>query len=336
MYFKLLAFLLVPITAISQVTIGGGKGLVRVYEADPIEYGSLYTSLNWQGFAGKKTPSKNALNELYVFNLNFTLGLPYQIDAFAHFTPYHDDQRHIFGPPGDTRLGLKWTAAQPMPSLSLAVAAYAQFPTAKTHPLPFEPYSEDATGWAILAALSNNLKNSSLALPLKTTVNFGYKDHNFTNDVFGGVTDQWLGGIAIKFPVKTTLWYSEISGEFFYNKKNIKLFENSVRFTQGVKFYGPYQILFDITADIDLSHPEPPIFKNSTVRFYEDYADWRIMASATYSFKLFHKKNLIKEQREQIKKNELNEIEQQRKNINQELEDYKKRLKKEKKKNPPL
>lgn len=334
---KLLLILILPGILFAQVTVGGGKGLMRVYEADAIEYGKLYTNFLFQSYA-TKVPNKSSLSELYTLNIGLTLGMAYSTEAFLHLIPYHDDQRHIFGPPGDTRIGLKHTIANPVPFWAVASVAYAELPTAVTHPIPFEPYSEAGLGWACLAVASFNFKESSVDLPVKLSINFGYKDHNVNNDVFAGVTDQLIGGMAVKLAFKRILLYSEISGEYFYNNEKLPKSYNSVRFTQGLKFYGPYQVLIDVAGDIDLSQSERPFpaSKNKTHRFYEDYADWRFMVGLTYPFKLFYSKETIEQKRRELEERNINEIQKQRQDINKELEEYKKKLEREKKKDLPF
>ncbi|MDZ7721588.1 MAG: hypothetical protein U5R06_01875 [candidate division KSB1 bacterium] len=330
----LLLILLSPSLLAAQVSIGGGKGLMRIYEADAIEYGRFYTSSVFQGYATQLN-TESSLSELYTWHLGFSLGLPYATEVFLHVIPYHDDQRHIFAPPGDTKIGLKHTLAQPTPLFSLAAAGYLEAPTAAIHPIPFEPYSEDGLGWAMLTAASFNFKESNLNIPLKLSLNLGYKDHNISNDVFAGITDQLIGGLAVKYAVKKVLIYSELSGEYFFNKTDLPASYNSVRYTQGVKFYGPYQILFDVAGDIDLSQSKRKA-GNQSHRFYEDYADWRIMFGMTYSFHLFYKKNIQELEREQLKEQNINEIRRQRQDINKELEEYRKKLEKEKEKDLPF
>ena len=331
---RLLIMVLLPMTLYAQVTIGGGKGLLRVYEADAIEYGKLYVNSVFQGYA-TKTDNNYTLSELYTLHLGFSLGLGCFSEVFIHLIPYHDDQKHIFGPPGDTQIGLKYTFVRPAPFLAVAAVAYTELSTATTHPIPFEPYSERGLGWAFITSTSFNFRETSLAWPVKWSLNFGYKDHNVNNDVFAGITDQLIGGFGVKYAINKALFYNELSGEFFFNRNDVKLMENSVRFTQGVKFYGPYEILFNLAADIDLSDAKRRPEQNQSARFYEDYADWRIMVGATYSFNFFENNNTELEQR-QIEQKNINEIRRQRQDINKELEEYRKRLEKEKKKDVPF
>lgn len=323
----------------SQVTLSGGKGLLRVYEAEVITPGQFYANSIFSFFA-EKNEEMNSLNEDYTLNLAFTFGLARYLELFTHIVPTQADQTHIWGPPGDSKLGLKFSFPGKGRVTQFGVVSYADFPTCQIHPVPYETYSEDGIGWALLGLLSINLKNSYSRIPVKFSINLGYKDHNYKNPVFSGVTDQFLGGVGIKYPIKSSLFYSEISGEFFPYNDKVEFRQNFYRFTQGFKFIGPGRLIFDIALDIELGRYNPSSQEIKTVpRFYENYADWKLILGVTYRTILFKGLNEDYRRNKQIEESEnlkLDKIRNKRERVIKELEQYQRDLEKDNKEKNPI
>ncbi len=325
------------IPTVSQVTLSGGKGMLRLYEADTITPGNFYANSLFQAYVTPVDGVKHSLAEFYTLNAGLTLGLSRAFEIFTHVVPYQDDQQHIWGPPGDSRLGLKCSMIHYSRPAQFAFVAYADIPTGQKHPIPYAPFSSDALGWAMTGAFSYNFKKTAAAFPLKVTFNLGWKDHDFN---FASETDQLLAGFGFKFPIRSSILYTELTGEVFVNQPDVSFSQNSLRITQGVKFLGFSNIVFDIAADIELANYTPiDAQKKVKPRYWEDYADWQIMAGATYRWTLFRKWDKSvrqaekQQQREEQKKDT---IQQKRKDVLDELERYKKRLEEEKKDDIPF
>ena len=324
---------------VSQVTHGGGKGMLRIYEADTITPGNFYVNSLFQAYATRIDGIQHALAEFYTLNAGLTLGLSRSFEMFTHLVPYQDDQRHIWGPPGDASIGLKYAMIHYARPAQCALVAYTTFPTGQTHPVPYATFSSEGVGIAMIGAFSYNFKKTVAAFPLKVTLNVGWKDHDL-GDNFVNETDQLLGGFGFKFPVRSSLLYTELTGEVFVNQSDVAFLHNSLRITQGVKFLGLSNIVFDIAADFEFANYTPTnAQKNAKPRFWEDYADWQIMVGATYRWTLFRKWDKSVQQAENQQRKEeqkQDKIRKKRKKVLEELERYKKKLKEEKKKDIPF
>ncbi len=325
-------------TAFAQVTMTGGKGTLRLYEADNITPGHLYVN-PFGTFFATKMADINVLAKDYTVNVGLTFGISRVFETFIHIVPFQTDQIHIWGPPGDSKVGVKLHVPNRGGVAHFGLAAFASFPTARVHPIPYEPYSEKAIGYALLGLASFNFKNAASQIPVKVTANVGYRNHNASQG-FGGRTDQLIGGIGFKFPVKASQLYSEVTGEIFINNDEVQLHQNSIRFTQGYKFITRNGLIFDIAADIRLGGCQPTeTEKKQTPRFYEDYADWKIILGMTWRMTLLKKwddKFQQVEQRRRLRQNDQEEIRKKREKVVNELEEYKKRLEGEKKQEVPF
>ena len=320
----------------SQVTLSGGKGQLRVFDAETVYPGHLYINATYSGYAGEKE-TKSTFED-HTLNLSFTLGLAKSFDMFIHLVPYQDDQKNAFGPPGDSKLGIKYQFQRKDAVTNFAILGFVSFPTAQHHNVLFEPYSSDATGWGIMGLTTFDLKNTSGMLPLKISLNVGYWDHDMADRFFSDKTDQLIGGFGFKFPVRSSLLYSEITGELFINNgDNVTFSQNSIRFTQGLRFLGPLNLVFDIAGDIELGGYKPSELELSNNPYLKDYADWKILVGATYRTTLFSyktKEQKIKEEQRKQEENKLDSIRDKREKVAKELEELRKKLEKEKNKEP--
>lgn len=313
----------------------GGKGMLRLYEAETITAGDFY--LNPFGtFFVTKIPNTAILAKDYTINLGLTLGISRRFEAFAHLVPYQSDQVHVIGPPGDTKIGLKITIPG---SPQFGIVTFADFPTARMHPLAYEPYSEGAVGYALLGLLTLDFRRAASPLPVKITLNAGYRSHDIGKKIVAGETDQLIGGIGMKLAIRSVQIFTELTGEIFFNNPAINLSQNSLRWSAGYKFLIG-GIIFDVGGDIELGGYKPSQReRNQKPRFLEDYADWKIIIGMTYRWTLcknWDKATKQAQTQEQIKEQESEEIRQQRQKVIDELQEYEKRLRDEKKKDVPF
>ncbi len=326
----------------TQVGLRGGKGLLRIYDAETVYAGTLYFNPFYLGYLttederGVPEEEKQSSYEDHTLSIGLTLGLFNKLELFTHVVPYQDDQKHVWGPPGDTRVGLKYQISKTGSVFQMGILAFANFATAKTENIRFEPYNSGEHGWGALLLLNLDLKQSAAAWPLKLSFNAGYQDHNWNDRFFDAEIDQLIGGISLKFPIRSSLLYSELSGEIFFNQSDMQFKNNSIRFTQGFRFIGPANLVFDIAADVGL-HEKPKkknIIKNKLIK---EYATWKAIVGITYRTSLF--KHLTPEEKAQKQldeeeKRKLEEIRKKRKKVAKELEEMRKKLEKEEQKEP--
>ncbi|MBN1482662.1 hypothetical protein EH223_11765 [candidate division KSB1 bacterium] len=316
----------------------GGKGMLRLYEAETITAGDFYMN-PFGTFFATKSQQANVLAKDYTINAGFTLGISQIFESFIHLTPYQTDQERLWGAPGDSKMGLKVNIPKKGVS-QFGLLSYVEFPTARKHPISYEPFSEDAVGYAIVGITSLNFRNAVSPLPLKVTFNIGYKSHNSSKKIFAGDVDQVMAGFGLKVPLKSSQLYTEVSGEIFYNNPDVQLGQNSLRWSGGYKFLAARGIIFDVAADIELGGYKPSNAEKQAIpRFYEDYADWKLILGMTYRWTLFKnwdkKTREIKEEQEK-QEQETQELREQRENVIEELEEYLKKLEEEKKKTVPF
>jgi len=322
----------------AQVTMTGGKGMLRLYEAEPVTAGDIYLN-PFASFYAKADYNEKILLKDNTMNIGVTLGISRMFETFIHLTPYQTDQVHLWGAVGDSKLGLKLNIPKPG-LLQYALLAYADFPTGQTHPIPFEPYSEETFGYAMLGLCTLDFRRAEVPFPFKVSFNLGYKSHNSSYGFFSGDTDQILGGIGCKFPIKSSQLYTEVTGEIFINNPAVSFAQNSLRWSGGFKTLIKRGIIFDVATDIELGGYKPKdAERDQTPRFYENYADWKIIVGLTYRWTLFPSwdKNRQEQQKQQQKQQEeSDEIKQQRQDVIKELQEYQKRLEEEEKENVPF
>jgi len=89
-----------PFQAVSQTTMSGGRGLLRVHSAETIGLQNFYVNTYFLTFLVRQ--GKSSLAKDHTLNLALTYGLTDAVEVMVKLVPYQDDQQHIWGPPGDT------------------------------------------------------------------------------------------------------------------------------------------------------------------------------------------------------------------------------------------
>lgn len=333
--------------ALAQVTLGGGKGHLRTYDADPVPAGQLYVNGFYSLYFEKITTAvplgagigqREELAVDHTLNLSLTLGLSRTFELMFHAVPYQDNQRDLFGPIGDTRIGVKLHLPHRGSILQTGLVGFISMPTAPLHNIPYESYSTDVYGWGLIGLASLDLRSSGVALPVKFIANIGYRDQNWGDRFFSAEQDQLLVGAGFKFPIRATLFYAETTGEIFINQTDrLSLRQNLLRFSSGLRFLGPKQLVFDVAADIRLGNYTPTSADLAQNPFLKKYADWKVLFGVTHHIQLFETANpedraRRERQTEEQQKNE--EIRKQREQVNHELDELRKKVEKSQDRQP--
>ncbi len=325
----------------AQVTMNGSKGLLRIFDSETVYPGLLYINPSYLTYA-KKSEGKDGeeigFAEDHTLSVGLTLGLSQSFEILAQVVPYQDDQKHIWGPPGDCKVGIKYHVPRKKGLLQFGLLGFATFPTAPAHNVRFEPFSVDKSGWGLIGVTTLDFKAATANIPLKILINVGYRDLDWQDRFFQDKKDQLIGGFGLKFPIRSSVLYSEFSGEIFINNSEQVAFnQNSLRFTQGVRFLGPWHLIVDIAGDIELGDRAPSDAMLASNPFLKDYADWKVIVGATYQMTLFRymtaEEKLARRQRQE-EQNKLDSIRQKREKAAKELEEMKKNLDKDRQKEP--
>ncbi|MDQ7052338.1 MAG: hypothetical protein Q9P14_05405 [candidate division KSB1 bacterium] len=316
---------------LAQTTIWGGRGLLRVQSAETIGRRTFYLNSYFGTFLQAK-PQQTTLGKDHTLTIGLTYGFSPLLEITALLTPYQDDQQHVWGPPGDSQLGLKFRTPFSGSSIITSVWLFTRIPTAKVANVPFEPYSSGKLGAGAMAIMTLDMTESFPLFPLKAHLNFGYMDHNLKDALFNDPEDQFLLGAGFKFPIRSTIVYTEYTAEVFANNPVITQFnQNSQRITQGLKFLGPKNLIFDIAVDFSLSKKPD----NPDRVFLKEYASWKFYVGINYQF-FFDRseRGLVTRHRsrnDKAQKLELPpEVNERRQQIQDELKKMEKTLKKEK------
>ncbi|MDZ7289330.1 MAG: hypothetical protein ONB42_05280 [candidate division KSB1 bacterium] len=274
-------FLAWHLPCFGQTTIYGGRGLMRVYSAEPIGRGQFFINTYFQTFLD---PSKRrgSLGKDHTLSLGFTIGLSKRTELMLNPVLYQDDQKHVWGPPGDMRIGVKYATPVAFGGFATGIGLFVKLPFAKNHNVSYEPYSSGKLGGGIVGLVTLDLTEVFPVVPLKLYMNYGYLDHNFRDQFFTDEEDQYLVGVGLKFPIRSLVFYTEYTGEFFANNPNVSRSENSTRLSQGLKVLGPWNLIFDFAADIGLDKPVSGPFDPAYEMYKKDYADWKIIVGLNY------------------------------------------------------
>jgi len=323
-----------------QVTLQGGKGQLRVWDAEPVPAGSLYLSAMYSFYAQKASvqilgPGPEAVRrellEDHTLRFNITWGISPVFELILHTVPYQDNQRDLWGPIGDTMIGLKASIPRREGILQWGFLAMVNLPTAPQHNIPFEAFSIDAPGWALAGLMNIDLKNTRLQVPVKLCFNAGYRDLDWHDRFFIARPDQMIAGAGFKFPVRSLLLYSEVTGELFINNtRRVPFEQNNIRLSQGVRFLAYNHFVIDAAADVRIGRKIPGTRVDDP--FLKDYADWRILLGLSYRLNLYTYRSAadrasLKRQKEE--KKQMDDLRRQREKVGQELEDFRKSIKKE-------
>lgn len=313
---------------------------MRVFSAEPLGRSQFFVNTYFQTFLD---PSKrnNRLGKDHTLTLAFSVGLTHSLELTLLATPYQDDQKHVWGPPGDTHIGVKLALPLHVGGISTGVRGFMVLPTAKNANVPSEPYSSGKLGAGLQALVTVDMTQSFPLVPLKLYLNFGYMDHMLNDSFFTAEQDQYIFGAGIKFPIRSFVLHTEYTGEVFANNRNLAFAENSSRITQGVKFLGPWDMIIDLSADIGLDKPVQVV--GEPQYYQKDYADWKVILGINYQFTSRSSQEPAlssgnKRQDERARR-ELDEIRGEREGAQQSLQDMEKALEEKQddteKKEPP-
>lgn len=296
----------------------GGRGLLRVHSGEVIGKSQFYINSYFLTFL-QAEKSQTSLGKDYTVTLGLTFGLTPHLELTAQLTPYQDDQAHIWGPPGDTQFGLKFQTPFSGSGIKTAGRIFVKIPTARNHNVAFEPYSSDKVGMGLMGIATFDMTNSFPLFPLKLHLNFGYMDHNLSDNYFSDEQDQFLLGVGLKFPIRSSIVFTEYSAEVFANNAVVASYRlNSQRITQGVKFLGPWNLIIDAAVDISLSQkPEPEMLP-----YLKKYADWKLVVGINYPMMLQKKSSRTDRYAEQLREEEqrrLREVVEKRQKVDDEL-----------------
>lgn len=312
----------------AQITMSGGKGLLRVKAAETINAGDLYINAFALAYVEKVGGS---LAKDYTGNISLTYGLYRNLELNLQLVPYQDDQRHIWGPPGDTQIAAKWWIPLGRQKIFYwAARGFFVLPTAQYHDVAYEPFSKEGVAWGVEYLMTLDLTHVLATLPLKLHFNLGYIDHDIRDTIFEERDDQLLVGAGLKFPIRSLVFFTEFTTEQFFRRDDLSFLENSARLTPGVVFVGPKRLIFDLAVDIGLSGDDP-----NTTTVPKHYANWKVIAGVTYYLPLRKHLQRIAEERRKRKAQEeqrkkLREIMKRRAKADEELEKMKKILEKKK------
>lgn len=316
----------------SQISLHGGKGLHRVLSAEPVNPTDIFVNGTFSVFAEKT--SEETLSKYYNANLNATVGLAKYLEFFLNIVPYQDDQYHIWGRFGDTRLGLKYLTPIATDAFKLGLMTFYKFPTAKRPNVTYELFSTSKPAWGVVTAVTFDFLDVFPSFPIKINLNFGYMDHNVYDKYFQAKIDQLLIGSGLKFSIQSVQLYLEYSGEIFFNNPGVIDFsQNSMRLTPGIRLLGPWRNTIDLAFDFSLTSYDS--LKNSDRSFHKEYFGWKFTVGITHRFsvfKYFDKSARLerKKQLEELRK--LEEIRKKREKANQDLKKMKELLDKKKSK----
>ncbi|KAA3619351.1 MAG: hypothetical protein DWQ05_01125 [Calditrichaeota bacterium] len=276
----------------AQTTIFGGRGLLRTQSAELVGVNRLFINSYFSAFLLSEK-NANSLTKDYGLSINVTLGLNKHLEVIAHLKPYQDDQRHIWGAPGDTQLGVKIRSPFSGSMVHTAFRLFANLPTGRDFAVAYEPYASREVGIAGMGLITFDFTEVFAALPVKTHLNFGYFDQNIHDRFFLNLEDQYLLAAGLKFPVRSAIFYSEYSAEIFAKNEFITKYSmNSQRLTQGFKFLGPWNLIYDVALDLSLASDVNR--NNAPNEFRKQYADWKLILGLNYPFtiqKKSHKSN---------------------------------------------
>lgn len=303
-----------------QTTIYGGRGMLRVFSAKTVQPGSFYLNSFFMTFLNNTATA--GLEKDYTLNFGLTYGLSSRLELTAQIIAYQDDQRHVFGPPGNTQLGLKWQSPLSSSAFSTGLRGFIIIPTAQNQNVPFEPFSSDKLAWGITGLITLDMTHTFPLFPLKLYTNIGYLDHDISTFFSNEVTDQLQLGFGFKMPVRSVILYSEYTGEIFLNASNVDFSNNSMRVTQGLKFVGPLNVIVDLAVDVGLS-------KDLNSFPVHDYADWKFIAGLSYQFfssKSRHRSNRISRKRQMQDAGKTNAVKSKRDKVEEDLDKLRKKL----------
>lgn len=315
----------------AQVSMYGGKGMFRTLSAEPITPTDIFVHGTFSSFMEKTAPQ--SLAKYHHIHLNATIGLARYSEIFINIVPYQDDQLHIWGRFGDTRLGIKYLLPFETDALKFGLLGLFRFPTGKVSNVPYEIFSTNKPGWGINALFTLDFLDIFPSQPFKLNLNLGYMDHSIYDQYFKAKIDQLLIGSGIKFSIRDIQVFLEYSGEIFFNNPGqVDFSQNSMRITPGVRFLGPWNNTIDLAFDFSLTSYDS--LKN-TDKFHKEYFGWKVTLGVTHRFsvfKYFDKTAKLERKRRLDELRKLEQIKMKREKANEDLEKMKDILDKKKSK----
>ncbi|OQY29100.1 MAG: hypothetical protein B6244_05165 [Candidatus Cloacimonetes bacterium 4572_55] len=311
-----------------------GKDLFRVQSAETI--GQKVLSLNfYQASHFRKDHDKDTeggrVNSFTTVAVTGTYGLLKAVDLAVEFVPWQDDYTSaIWGPIGDTRIGLRYGIPQYFGKNNyVGLTGFAVLPSADQHPIPFEPYSGSGAsfGAKILYTWDAKPKNSHL----KLYGNAGYMKWNGDDDdnpIPLDNKDQILLGMGAKFSFRKVVLMAEYTRENFIETDSLASKEQSQRLSIGSRFPIPFGLTLDLGYEQSLSDDDPG------TPLVADYHDWKIIASIKKVF-FFNKEEqrrkrmLLLERIRQEEEQRLKSLEEDRRKVEEDIEELKRLIEKE-------
>ncbi|MCZ6703717.1 MAG: hypothetical protein O6940_11850 [Ignavibacteria bacterium] len=319
-----IAYMIFSPMAYTQTAYTGGRGMLRVYSANTVKPGVLYSNIITQSFLFIRESAP--LGKDHNLSLGFTYGISNDVELTAQIVGYQDDQRGIWGPPGNTQIGMKLKLPFSSHSVGTGLRGFLSLPTAKNQNVDYEPYSSEQVAWGIMGLLTIDMIDTFPFFPFKFHSNLGYLDHNIRTFFSDTINDQILLGLGFEFPIQSVVLYTEFTGEIFYDNPNINFRNNSVRLTQGIKFPSILNLIFDVGVDFGLHRqagniPEP----------VHEYADWKVIIGASYEFTSRSKKKKLdlSEKDLELDKEMVEEIKKKRQEVAKKIEEMRKKIQKE-------
>jgi len=86
----------------AQTCFSGGRGVYRTLSAETVGSANVYVNAYFSSYFKKERESMMIKD--HTLTTGFTFGLFRHFETTLGIVPYQDDQRSIWGPPGDTRL----------------------------------------------------------------------------------------------------------------------------------------------------------------------------------------------------------------------------------------
>ncbi|HFE52078.1 MAG TPA: hypothetical protein ENK07_01470 [Bacteroidetes bacterium] len=324
----LAAALLWQTSIFAQTTMSGGRGMLRVQSARTVGPGNFYVCAYVLSYVEKVNSS---LAKDHTMNVGFTFGLSNVLELTARLTPYQDIQSGIWGPPGDSEVGVKFHYPFTPDWFGLGLHGLLSIPTGSRHPVPYEPYSSGKLAWALRGLVTLDMRERSPIIPFQVNLNAGYQDNDVKDRYFEDRKDQLLLGAGVKFPVGGSVLYLEYTAEVFVNNPDIPFGKNSMRITPGFKFVGPWNLIYDVALDMSVTDERSRAGYPPYVR---DYADWKFIVGVTYPYSLMRYLRREKQLRREKNLKGMEEIRRKRMEAAKELEELRKKLENEKKPKP--
>lgn len=271
-------------------------------------------------------------------SIGITFGFARHFETYLYLVPYQDDHQSLWGPPGDTDLGIKFHLPYSSSAFHVGTQLFASFPTANTPNVPYEPFSTRSVSWGGYLLFTASFAETFPMLPFKLHANIGYIDQAVEDQFFTSEIDQLLLGFGAVFPIRSFQLYTEFTSESFMNQPEIPFSSNSMRVTQGFKFIGPKEIIFDVVFDYGLTNKDSVNALKSQSKsseYVKDYFDWKFSVGATFRFslnKFFDDSDEEAKKREAEEQRKLDQIKSKRSKADEDLENMKKILEKKRSK----